>query len=533
MPEMIVRILGDTSQLEKSYRKAAKDTEKFGRGLERAGRGAVVASVGFHGLGRMVGYASASFLGAAGFTAAVKAGFQEMFEGQKVAAQTNAALRSTGRIAGVSARQISTMAGTLQKLTGYDDEAIQSAENLLLTFTNVRDVAGRNNQIFDQATVATLNLSRTFDQDLGASAVQLGHVLQAQKIILREVNRETGNAAKAYGRTLPGQIKILQGNLRNLAGELAKTLNPQIKELTRNFNKWLENPEHKKQIIEDFAKATEDLAKAAQVAAGAFGFLQKVWNLIPQFAKQSLPKLVTDEINRGKKILQAFGIIGTGGKPGNLFAVPTIDFSHPDLHFFTHPQRRHFAAPPTAGLPPPRIPGTVTGTADTPGLRLRLPSTISGAVATPGLVRPPGRVSGAYQFYRASYETPARLDLALSRAQALGENIRPILIAMRRAAYRALHSGRLAIEAQKEAWDAIAGLNDQLKNAAQKAAAAQRRQALQLAGASGAAYQFAYARGGPTIHIEHFYSAASNPRALEDELARRARARAHPRRGAR
>jgi hypothetical protein len=125
------------------------------------------------------------------------------------------------------------------------------------------------------------------------------------------------------------------------------------------------------------------------------------------------------------------------------------------------------------------------------------------------------------------------LQLAYSRADALGLGLRPILLKMREAAYRALHSGRLAVEAQTQAWDAIKSINDQLKQGADKAARSMRRQAVRTGRAYGAEYQFAYAAPGPRIHIEHFYSSASSPRALENELARRARARAHVRRGAR
>jgi hypothetical protein len=311
----------------------------------------VAASVGFRGLGRAVGYASASFLGAAGLVEAVKAGFNEMFEGQKVAAQTAAALKSTGQVAGVTAQQIGTLAGSLQKLTGYDDEAIQSAENLLLTFTNVRNVAGQGNDIFNQATEATLNLSRTFDQDLSASAVQLGkalndpvrgvtalrrvgvsfteqqvnlikrltetgHVLDAQKIILQELNRETGNSARAYGKTLPGQLDILRGNLENLSGDLAKTLNPELKKLADRFNKWLEDPKHKKEIIDGFSAGVNALGDAANFAAGTVDKLKKAWDALPDFGKhKGLIDLLPGGRFSGLDLLHALGI-GGGPQPG-------------------------------------------------------------------------------------------------------------------------------------------------------------------------------------------------------------------------
>jgi hypothetical protein len=338
--ELIVRIVGDSSSLQKELARATRSSKRFGRDIENAGRGAIVASIGFRGLGRAVGYASASFLGAAGFTAAVKAGFDEMMAGQAVAADTAAVLKSTGRVAGVTAGQVNRLATSMQQLSGYDDEAIASAENLLLTFTNIRDVAGKNNDVFTQTIKSTLDLSRRFDQDLSTSAVQLGkaledpvrgvtalrragisfstdqqrvinrlvstgHLLDAQKIILQEVRRETGNAAKAYGQTMAGQLDILKGNLTNLAGELAQTLNPEVKRLTTNFNKWLANPENKKKIIDDFTTSVRLLGDAAGYAAAEFkamkgfgGFLYDVWSKIPGSVKKGI----------------GIGLLGPGGQ---------------------------------------------------------------------------------------------------------------------------------------------------------------------------------------------------------------------------
>ena len=97
-------------------------------------------------------------------------------------------------------------------------------------------------------------------------------------------------------------------------------------------------------------------------------------------------------------------------------------------------------------------------------------------------------------------------------------------------------SGKLSIQAQIDAWNEITSVNQQLASAAGKASDTyrdQRRRAVQLAHAQGSDYQFAYARGGPVIHIEHFHSSAANPAQFENELVKRANARAHVRRGAR
>ena len=53
-PQLIVEILGDTSQLERSFQRASRDAQRFGRNMEQAGRGSTIAAVGFRGLGRQV-----------------------------------------------------------------------------------------------------------------------------------------------------------------------------------------------------------------------------------------------------------------------------------------------------------------------------------------------------------------------------------------------------------------------------------------------------------------------------------------------
>src|SRR5262245_34658348 len=70
---------------------------------------------------------------------------------QQVSAQTQAVLASTGGAAGLTAKQIGDLAGSLSKLTPYEDEAIQSAENVLLTFTQI------GSDVLPDATKAALD----------------------------------------------------------------------------------------------------------------------------------------------------------------------------------------------------------------------------------------------------------------------------------------------------------------------------------------------------------------------------------------
>jgi hypothetical protein len=215
---------------------------------------------------RTFGKVAAIAAGAAGIGAMVKTlqvGTAEFMEQQKVAAQTGAVLKSTGGIANVTAKQMNSLSTALMKKSGVDDEAIQSGQNLLLTFTKIRNETGKGNDIFDQATVATLDLSVAMGKDLNSSAilvgkalndpvkgttalsragvqltkgqkeqieafVESGRVLEAQKIILRELTTQFGGSAEAAGKTLPGQLNILKQTFSNLAGELVGRFLPNL-----------------------------------------------------------------------------------------------------------------------------------------------------------------------------------------------------------------------------------------------------------------------------------------------------------------
>src|SRR5262245_9044625 len=90
-----------------------------------------------------------------GFGLALHRGFAEVAESQKVMAQTNAVLRSTGNAANVTAKHVDKLATSISRYSGIDDEAVASAENLLLTFTLIRNHAGKGNDIFDQTVKVT------------------------------------------------------------------------------------------------------------------------------------------------------------------------------------------------------------------------------------------------------------------------------------------------------------------------------------------------------------------------------------------
>ncbi|WP_028637720.1 phage tail protein [Nocardioides sp. URHA0032] len=176
----------------------------------------------------------------------------EARESQKVSALTAQVIKSTGGAAGISAKQVGNLANSISLLTGIDDEAVQGAENLLLTFTNLRNEAGKGNDVFNQATKIVTDMSVALDQDLKSSSIQVGkalndpikgitalsrvgvsftqqqkdqiaalvasgNTLKAQKVILGELGREFGGAAAAAA-TSGDKFKTAFANLQESVG---------------------------------------------------------------------------------------------------------------------------------------------------------------------------------------------------------------------------------------------------------------------------------------------------------------------------
>lgn len=254
--QLLVKAQGDTKRANKSMR----DLKRASRQLSQA------IGIDFRNIARVGAFA----LGA-GLAASVKVGVDEMLEAQRVTAQTNAVIKSTGGAANVSADQLAKLAGKLSEVSAVDDELIQSGANLLLTFTNVRNEAGKNNDIFNQATAAALDLSRTFDVDLKRANIMLGKALQnptkgitaltrvgvsftkeqknmvdemmdagnimgAQKVILAELNNQVKGSAEAYGNTASGAIEKLKINFAELSATIVEAVVPSIAGMAGKLN---------------------------------------------------------------------------------------------------------------------------------------------------------------------------------------------------------------------------------------------------------------------------------------------------------
>jgi hypothetical protein len=180
---------------------------------------------------------------------------------QTVLKKTEAVLKSTGNVAGTSVGHIKAMAAELESMSGVDEELIINSQNVLATFTNIRNVG--KSKIFDQAAKSALDMSVALGTDLQGASIQVGKALndpikgvtalskvgvsftqkqkdqiktlvesgktmQAQKLILAELSKEFGGAAKAAGSGFEGSIARAKDALADTGREIGIMLLPKL-----------------------------------------------------------------------------------------------------------------------------------------------------------------------------------------------------------------------------------------------------------------------------------------------------------------
>lgn len=178
-------------------------------------------------------------------------------EANKINRQTEAVIKSTGGAANTTFDQIEKLSSGIQAYSGISDEAVQEGANLLLTFTNIKNEAGKGNDVFDQTTKIMTDVATAMGQEPRQAAIQLGKALNdpvkgvsalgevgitfsdqqkemiktlvesgdtmgAQKVILKELETQFGGSAKAQADA----GKLLGATLADLQEEIGQRLLP-------------------------------------------------------------------------------------------------------------------------------------------------------------------------------------------------------------------------------------------------------------------------------------------------------------------
>jgi hypothetical protein len=198
--------------------------DKFGRKVRSTADDIHFLSSATKGL--LAGFASYASISAA--TNFLKESNAEARESQKVNALTANLVRQRGDAERLTALDVSALATAVSNKTAIDDEAIQSAENLILTFHKVRNEVGAGNDIFDRATRATADLAGVPGMGgLQSSAKVLGKALQDP---LRGITA-LGRAGVQFTDSQKKQIKafVEQNDLLGAQKIILKEVESQVK----------------------------------------------------------------------------------------------------------------------------------------------------------------------------------------------------------------------------------------------------------------------------------------------------------------
>jgi hypothetical protein len=279
--------------------RASATLDKFGGGLGNVSKLGAVAAASIAALG----VATVAF-----GVASTKA----FMESELAIAQTNAVLKSTGGAAGVTADMVDKLSSSIEKNTRYSDEQVRSAQNMLLTFTNI------GKDVFPDATRAVADMATAMGTDLKQTSIQVGKALQdpvlgvtalqrvgvrlsesqkdlvkslvatgdtagAQRVIIAELTKEFGGSAEAAGNTFAGSLDKLNNQFNNLmesiGGGIAQYLQPFVANALLLVQQWQDgsNP------------ALENIKNKVGEVLAVFG---RIWSFLVTTFKPVLDQLV-------------------------------------------------------------------------------------------------------------------------------------------------------------------------------------------------------------------------------------------------
>lgn len=301
-------------------------------------------------LGKLEGAASrvgraASTAIVGGFTLAAgaiavnaRAGIASLEALEEANAQTTAAIESTGAAAGLTATDIRRMSEAFEDMNAlFDDKVVQAGANVLLTFTDIRKEA------FEPAMQAALDLSVRMKDGLEASVLRVGKALNdpiegltalrkvgvqftdqqedqikalvksgdklgAQRVILRELNKEFGGSFLAQGQTSRAKLAQFGEAVEELQMTLAEGLLPAIVDVAGALKVALSNPKVKADIaalgqalgsiltpanVEALVAAAGTIAGIVKSAVGLFT------SLPPELQQLAIGALVANKVAGG------------------------------------------------------------------------------------------------------------------------------------------------------------------------------------------------------------------------------------------
>lgn len=336
--EIMFQIAGKVqSSFGSSFENAQKQLSNTSKNINKIPESSNSAVKSFGSLGKQIAGAALKIGGLVTAGIGIHEIVSAASESQQKFAQMDAVLKSTGGAAGMTKQQLIQLAEAQSKLTTYSKGTTIEAENMLLTFTNIKS------NVFPQTIKAAENMATAMGTDAKSAAMTLGKALNdpsaglskltkqgvtftaaqkkqikamqeagntagAQKVMLQELEKEFGGSAEAAGKTFGGQLTILKNQITGAGVSIVSTLMPHLTNLISKINdnmpkiqEVITNLINKvqpyiKKIIESATKIGSDIMpkikKAVIEVASAIGpHIKPIINDLVKIAKDLMPSL--------------------------------------------------------------------------------------------------------------------------------------------------------------------------------------------------------------------------------------------------
>jgi hypothetical protein len=233
-----VHIVGDKTDLDKKLRASEKEVKTSGSRMTQSLR-ANAAKI-------RIGVTVA----AVAMGAIAKVAIDRAERMNSAYAITEQVIKQTGGAANVTAEELKEMARQSSILTGFDKALVTESQNVLLTFKNLRNELGEGNDVFDRTAALVLDISATMGTDAKSGALQLGKALNDPISQMGALSRAGLTFSKSQqdmikdlarsGNLLEAQTIIL-GELESQLGGTAKAAADDSDKIARSFDEITES----------------------------------------------------------------------------------------------------------------------------------------------------------------------------------------------------------------------------------------------------------------------------------------------------
>lgn len=370
---LTVKIIGDSSSLEKAFQKSSTAGKKYQQDIS-------LVAKAHEGISKSAAIAATSLVGGAGLVSAIHESIDAAIRAQEVQKRTQTQLEALGISYQDHADQINKVIQKQSQLSAFDDEDLQSSFTALVRVTKdvnkaldlnalAADVArGKNidldtaTQIVTKASLGQLGALKRMGIEIPpvtaavdalkashekATAAQLAAAKAADATATRQqalaqLQKQFSGQAEAYGNTAAGAQDRLKVATENLRESIGTALLPTVTKIANAVSGWVGNADNLQkvqdgvnkvtttagQVIDDLWPKVKTTAHWADELAQKVGGWDKVFEIVLSGVLAKKMAGLAGSIGGGNGLAGSLyratsGITGTGGLLTALRLIPS------------------------------------------------------------------------------------------------------------------------------------------------------------------------------------------------------------------